>query len=83
MSTFNGDGGPGGPFLTGASLAAETNVTRGEERRLKAGCSQDWLPHKSSIAATKTGVASRGRRINNPPDPEGTPGNLPHKAGTI
>ena len=23
----------------------ETGVTRGEESRLKAGCSQDWLPH--------------------------------------
>ena len=69
--------------MAGGLGAAETDAARGEERRLKAGCSQDWLPHKSSIAATKTGVASRGRRINNPPDPEGTPGNLPHKAGTI
>jgi hypothetical protein len=28
-----------------ASLAAETDVCGGEESRLKAGCSQDWLPH--------------------------------------
>jgi hypothetical protein len=39
--------------LTGASLAAVTSGCPGEESRLKAGCSQDWLPHK--------------RRINNPP----------------
>jgi hypothetical protein len=32
--------------LTGASLAAETDESRDEESRLKAGCSQDWLPHK-------------------------------------
>jgi hypothetical protein len=32
--------------LVGASLAAETDGIAGEESRLKAGCSQDWLPHK-------------------------------------
>src|SRR5271154_1689239 len=31
----------------GASLAAETNESRDGESRLKAGCSQDWLPHKA------------------------------------
>jgi hypothetical protein len=31
----------------GTSLAAEIDVTRGEESRLKAGCSQDWLPHNA------------------------------------
>jgi hypothetical protein len=35
--------------LTGASLAAETDESRDEESRLKAGCSQDWLPHKRPI----------------------------------
>jgi hypothetical protein len=30
----------------GVSLAAETGRYPGEESRLKAGCSQDWLPHK-------------------------------------
>src|SRR5580700_2905734 len=33
--------------LTGASLAAETDESRDEESRLKAGCSQDWLPHNA------------------------------------
>src|SRR5580698_11197244 len=28
----------------GVSLAAETGESRDEESRLKAGCSQDWLP---------------------------------------
>jgi hypothetical protein len=32
--------------LTAASLAAETDVMRDKDSRLKAGCSQDWLPHK-------------------------------------
>jgi hypothetical protein len=31
----------------GASLAAETNESQDGESRLKAGCSQDWLPHKA------------------------------------
>src|SRR5580693_4296851 len=35
--------------LTGASLSAETSGCPGEESRLKAGCSQDWLPHKRPI----------------------------------
>jgi hypothetical protein len=35
-----------GRSLAGASLAAETDELRDEESRLKAGCSQDWLPHK-------------------------------------
>src|ERR1700693_4455728 len=42
-----------GRSLAGTSLAAEASGCPGEESRLKAGCSQDWLPHK--------------RRINNPP----------------
>src|ERR1700722_2826672 len=33
--------------LAGTSLGSEIEVTRGEESRLKAGCSQDWLPHKT------------------------------------
>src|ERR1700678_1089038 len=37
----------GGPVPSGASLAAETGESQGEESRLKAGCSQDWLPHKA------------------------------------
>jgi hypothetical protein len=28
-----------------AALPAETGESRDEESRLKAGCSQDWLPH--------------------------------------
>jgi hypothetical protein len=32
--------------LAGTSLAAETFAARYEKSRLKAGCSQDWLPHK-------------------------------------
>ena len=35
--------------------------------RLKAGCSHDWLPHNAV------------RPIDNRPDPEVTPTNLPHK----
>jgi hypothetical protein len=35
-----------GAVPSGASLAAETGECAGEESRLKAGCSQDWLPHK-------------------------------------
>jgi hypothetical protein len=31
---------------SGASLAAKTDSARYEKSRLKAGCSQDWLPHK-------------------------------------
>jgi hypothetical protein len=34
-------------FLPGTSLAAETFAARYEKSRLKAGCSQDWLPHKA------------------------------------
>src|SRR6202050_4025981 len=45
--------------LTEASLAAETDESRGEVSRLKAGCSQDCLPHK--------------RRINNPPQVNNLP----------
>src|ERR1700722_16520834 len=33
--------------LTGTSLAAETDGRTGGESRLKAGCSQDWPPHKA------------------------------------
>jgi hypothetical protein len=32
--------------LAGTSLAAETFTARYEKSWLKAGCSQDWLPHK-------------------------------------
>jgi hypothetical protein len=32
--------------LAGASLTVETAASPGEESRLKAGCGQDWLPHK-------------------------------------
>jgi hypothetical protein len=42
---------------------------------LKGGCSQDWLPHKGSIAAIATPVESRGRPIANRPQVA----NLPHK----
>jgi hypothetical protein len=31
---------------------AETNGCAGEESRLKAGCSQDWLPHKARACPT-------------------------------
>jgi len=37
----------------GRLLRAETDESPDEECRLKAGCSQDWLPHKSSIATPK------------------------------
>jgi hypothetical protein len=37
---------------SGASLAAETDLSQGEVSRLKAGCSQDWLPHKARVCAT-------------------------------
>jgi hypothetical protein len=36
----------GGRSLAGTSLAAETFAAQYEKSRLKAGCSQDWLPHK-------------------------------------
>ena len=36
--------------ILGASLAAETDESRDEESRLKAGCSQGWLPHKRPIS---------------------------------
>jgi hypothetical protein len=39
-----------GTILSGASLAAESDLTRGAESRLKAGCSLDWLPHKRRLA---------------------------------
>ena len=32
----------------GASLASETGGCTDEKSRLKAGCSQDWLPHKAA-----------------------------------
>src|SRR5580704_12136692 len=34
-----------------AGNAAEPDGCTREESRLKAGCSQDWLPHKSSLNA--------------------------------
>jgi hypothetical protein len=40
----------------GASLAAETGESRDEESRLKAGCSQDWLPHKAGRFANRPQV---------------------------
>jgi len=69
--------------LAGASLAAETYVSRGEESRLKAGCSQDWLPHIAASRKRRRGLSgitiAPGMPINNRPDPEGTSANLPHK----
>src|SRR5580704_10322061 len=58
-----GDGG------FGMSLAAETGWCAGEESRLKAGCSQDWLPHKAAplVAATYVftlAAPSAGRRLS-------------------
>jgi PadR family transcriptional regulator PadR len=41
----------------GAFLAAESDVTRGEESRLKAGCSQDWLPHNKQTPCQTRGVS--------------------------
>jgi hypothetical protein len=38
---------------------SEIHLTRGEESRLKAGCSQDWLPHK--IVAAREGIAIKSR----------------------
>ena len=56
-------------------------------RRLKAGCSQEWLPHIATsrkrwwrFSAVVAGASKGGRRIHNPPDPEGTPKNLPHNS---
>ena len=34
-------------ICSGMSLAVETDARAGGESRLKAGCSQDWLPHKT------------------------------------
>src|SRR5580658_9711901 len=45
-----------GTILSGASLAAETGGCAGEEGRLKAGCSQDWLPHKTGRFANRPQV---------------------------
>jgi len=53
--------------LMGASLAAETDESRDEGSRLKAGCSQDWLPHKRP---GPEGAPNRPQV-----------GNLPHRAG--
>src|SRR5580700_4057049 len=52
----------------GASLAAETDESRDEESRLKAGCSQDWLPRLANVTyflirALKTGGTERIVRI--------------------
>jgi hypothetical protein len=59
----------------------ETEEVRGEKSRLKGGCSQDWLPHKGSIAAIVTALGWPGPEgTPNRPDPEGTPANLPHNA---
>jgi hypothetical protein len=41
----------------GTSLAVETVAALDEESRLKAGCSQDWLPHKHSVNATRGGAS--------------------------
>jgi len=35
-----------GRSLAGASLAVENRASAAGASRLKAGCSQDWLPHK-------------------------------------
>src|SRR5580692_981962 len=40
--------------LAGASLVAETDESRDEDSRLKAGCSQDWLPHKAGRLSIAT-----------------------------
>jgi hypothetical protein len=40
--------GPPTGVLTGLARASETEESRDEESRLKAGCSQDWLLHKAS-----------------------------------
>jgi len=57
----------------GASLAAETRAFAVGASRLKAGCSQDWLPHK---AASRSGIMiGAGKPINNRPQVA----NLPHK----
>jgi len=58
----------GAPCARSASLAAESGAVRDEASRLKAGCSQDWLPHKA-------GRLTIGRRLNNLPHKY----NLPHK----
>jgi hypothetical protein len=34
--------------------AVEADVSASEKSRLKAGCSQDWLPHKSEEICTNT-----------------------------
>jgi hypothetical protein len=48
--------------LAGRPLAAETGGCAGEESRLKAGCSQDWPPHKarSCMQRKDSTVAGRG-----------------------
>src|SRR5580700_81657 len=43
----------GGQSREGTSLAAETGECASEESRLKAGCSQDWLPHKARMPQTE------------------------------
>jgi hypothetical protein len=37
----------------------------------------EWWGFSDEVAA---GAAKGGRRIANPPDPEGTPNNLPHNS---
>jgi hypothetical protein len=40
----------------GRPLAAETDLPASRESRLKAGCSQDWLLHKSECISTNTNL---------------------------
>jgi len=69
------------PAAFQAAVSGHARVFTPEERRLKAGGSQDWLLHdaasrKRAITGAGSVAASSGRRIDNPPDPEGTPANL-------
>jgi len=49
-------GSPERQTIPSGSLAAETDAHTGGESRLKADCSQDWLPHKA-------GRLTIGRRL--------------------
>src|SRR5271155_3484320 len=74
----------------GASLAAETNESQNGESRLKAGCSQDWLPHKargflgSYLRRRASSFIGRGNLDRRSPAPHTSaadrPGGLSHIA---
>src|SRR5271155_3898280 len=74
----------------GASLAAETNESQDGESRLKAGCSQDWLPHKargflgSNLRRRASSFIGRGNLDRRSPAPHTSaadrPGGLSHIA---